>query len=151
MQCNFKKNLISCCMWKEYTGVTQRANKKNKIKKEEKKKILWNIFHSIFLKQQQGEKAIILSWKIDLKQAVAVEGWENAVEHQASKETRQHFWNSKQIGSTYNWRVLPRAFLLLASGLLIPGSAAHSPLPCAGQTWHSGKPDSDLLTFRESP
>lgn len=61
---------------------------KQKNLKRGKKKIPWNIFHSIFLKQQQGEKAIILSWKIDLKQAVAVEVWENAIEHQASTETR---------------------------------------------------------------
>ena len=52
-----------------------RSYPKGKQKKR-KKKILWNIFHSTFLKQQQGEKAIILSWKIDLKQAEAVEGGE---------------------------------------------------------------------------
>lgn len=74
-------------MWKEYTGVTQRANKKKR-EREEKRKSYETFFHSAFLKQQQGEKAIILSWKIDLKQAVAVEGCENSIEHQTSKETK---------------------------------------------------------------
>ena len=61
--------------------------KQNKLKRGKKRKS-YETFFTAFLKPQQGEKAIILSWKIDLKQAVAGEGCENAREQEASKETR---------------------------------------------------------------